>query len=236
MRKARTLHEHRPRKFRRVGDLALIKGESETKLFKTLVFNPAQGLWEIFVQFMQCNMLIQNACVFGCLRFKYSPMIWGIGITLAGTSLMLVYNSIHVWPIFSFLYPLAPLVPIFWDWEIIKICVFDDIYSNAMFWHTVLFLVISFAHTLTCYIGSEISSKRGNSLINALLSKFIRTNEIFISAVLEPVLVIGFGFIMWIGFEDYYYAIFLWIAAASEIWLQLVDKSHQIDHQNFIEM
>ncbi|MDN5215050.1 hypothetical protein QQ020_23415 [Fulvivirgaceae bacterium BMA12] len=238
-----TNHNLRPKKARKLGDLAILYGIINTPFWGLLFFKPKAALWLICGQFLRANAVILSYGLTAITRFRNSPMTTGLVMTAYFLSIVMAYNSIYVWKVFSVFVALAvPFFPILTDADDLYRLAFIDIHSQGLLIYAGVFTLASLIHNGTIYIGkgSKNVSKRGESwlylLFDKLLSRYIPVSEFFICCFIEPALAIGAGIYLWSSGIDPTFGSFLILMGANEVVLQLIDKSHQVQVQSLLNV
>ena len=234
---SKTNHDFKPKKARKLGDMALMYGAMNTPFWGLLFFKPKAALWLIAGQFLRANAVILSYGLTAITRFKYTSMTAGLGLTVSFLCIVLAYNSIYVWKVFTVFVAFAvPFFPIWTETTDLYRLVFVDIHSQGLLIYTGVFTLASLTHTVMIYAGkgNQHISKRGESwlylLLDKLLSRYIPVSEFFICCFVETSLAVGAGLLLWSSGIDPYFGALLILMGANEVLLQLVDKSHQIIH------
>lgn len=226
---------------RKLGDLPIWDGLQRTPNFKLLFTDMDAVLAKIFKDWRQFTTGILASIISVPLRVFHGKNQMGIILTISGTSLMLAANSTHIWFCFASLGIFyIPIVPFFCDWPQIYEYIFVDIRSIPLLCHTILYFLSGLINTIMVYIGkgNKEASKRGDSYIALILRKiFIRKGfmpDEFIISLIEVIFIASLGVFLWRSYQDYYYAIVLWLSAFSELCQQLNDKSYQNRHEGIL--
>lgn len=224
-------HIIKPRKTVKVSDLFIIWGAQTTPFWKTLFFKSRKEAFVMLLkQYVRFNRAAMAFQMWGLLRYKPGKNTCGMAILLFSLACMLGYNSAHV-P--DLLKPLAifaiPVLVYTKTPEELYELVFIDIESQLLLMYSGLFtLSVLINLVLITLEKSNLSdSKRGESWIVFLFSKFMSVNPFFIRCYVEPVLYIGLGVFAWLQLGDGYFGSYMIFIALAEASQELLDKSFQ---------
>lgn len=233
---------------RNFGDPALFFGCLNTPVVRLLIFNTKKGLWLLFKQWKSFNTAVMAFCMTVIFRYRFGIKNCGLGLSLSAISFLLIYNSAEI-PIICkpFALFILPFLIIWKDGEELYQMAFVDVHSQGLWIYTMMLTACSIGHVFMVYAGFGNSdlSKRGESWIYTLLTwlqkkypktKYSKINvsEYFICCYVEPIIVIVAGLVLWMYYEDRYFAVFCWLMVTCEILQQLTDKSYQIHQQSVL--
>lgn len=228
----------KPRNTLKVGDLAIIHAATKTKLWHTLFYKN----WSEFVllclkQYLRFSRSIMAFQLWSVFRWR--PGFQTMGLLSIGASLcvLLSYNSTHVegWlkPVAMFI---VPFVMFFKSPDEIYELIFIDVESRILLIYTILFTLSSLIHLVTIWVGKGNKSitKRGESLLGLVLSKFMKVDE-FVIGLCEVLILMGLGLAAYQWADDPFfglYTVFIGLAEASQL---ILDKAYQAHTESILK-
>ena len=101
-----------------------------------------------------------------------------------------------------------------------------DYESAFLLWYSVVFTLISLVHLVMIWLdkGNQSMTKRGQSWLVLLLSKYMTVNEFFICGIVQPVICMLLGIFLLNQYDDTYACIFLCVTSLAEASQQMVDN------------
>ncbi|WP_442267620.1 hypothetical protein ACSIGC_08105 [Tenacibaculum sp. ZS6-P6] len=233
-------HNITPRKTVKVSDAAILfAAVYQTQFWKTLLYKSwKETLLLLARYYFRFNKAIHAMLFWSPIRFRAGSATIGVLAIMFGVSLLLSCNSMDVpillKPIVAFC---VPLVPFFKTQDELYRLVFVDIHSCYLLIYTGLFVVSGFIHLIIVWLGfsNPSQTKRGNSLIVLVLSRWMPVNEFLICGLVEPLLGIGLGLATWHYADDVCFGIFMILISMSEAAQQWLDKAYQMHTQSVLK-
>ncbi|WP_408042344.1 hypothetical protein [Tenacibaculum litopenaei] len=219
------------RKTVRISEMAIVYGMINSPIFKPRNKNNRENkfflLLKQFFKFQRAVFAMIHGSVW---MYKVGSQTLGFfAIAIAYCSIIGI-NSIHL---ASYWKPLAigivPVVVLIKPWDALLIYWKQDIASSFIFYYGIVFLVSATVHLVMTWLGkgNSSSTKRGESWLVLILSRYTRVNEYFICGIVEPLSSIGIGLLLWFEYRDLYGCIFMCVIGLSEGTQQLIDQSHK---------
>ncbi len=227
------------RKVDRYGDLPILLQFFTNKNWMMLFSKREQSkLWSIlFSKYFKCCTAMSAYSVGALLRFRHGSQSRGLLMFTFTLSYILVFNSETVWIVFKpVMVPIAPLLPLFCDGDKIFKWGFEDIHSTGLLIYACTFAIASLTDIVFTWIGLGNSdlTKRGNSWIYILISKFTDTiDERLVQILIEPVIIAAIAFIPW-ALGDLAFAIFLWMGSISMFTQEALDEAWTVKNRALI--
>jgi hypothetical protein len=223
-----------PRKSLRVckkyGDEEIILNIFSTQFWKDLFLNKEHVGWVILAEFVKLNRYMLALSIGTFFRYKYGTRTNGFIITLLTTFMLLSWNCASVFILVKPLLELGmPLLPFFMDWQSIKTMLVDNVHSKSMFVYTIVFFAIGLFHACTIAFGygeANDRTKRGRSYLYELLFKKTSVGEYTIQGIIEPTIAALVGWLLWDVSGDYWFAVYLWLAALSQALIETMDHAN----------
>ena len=232
-------HNIKPRKTVKISDAAILWGAYKTSFWKTLLYKSSNETFLLlFKQYVRFNKAVLASMLWLPFRFKAGSQTMGILSMVCALGFLLSYNSVHV-PVL--LKPLAifiiPLLPFFKTSEELYSLTFLEIHSHYVLIYTGLFVVSGSIHLILIWFGYSDKSltKRGNSWIVWILSRWMPVNEFLICGLIEPIIAITVGVLVWKNTGDVHFAILMLLIAVAEAAQQLLDKSYQLHTESILK-
>ena len=230
------------KKNRKLSEASIIHGAKTTSFWKLLFFKTNEAFWMLFTQYLEASAQINAYCYTAVTRCKHGQLVCGLSLTAMGASIMLSFNSTHIWPgLAPFAAFAVPIIPFFNDAQELKDFVIEDIHSPALAIYCGVFVISSFVHVTMCWMGfgnKKSDSQRGLSylylLIERMLGKQIKVGMFFIH-LLEALVFTALGLYLWIEQVDTYFGSFLTIISINEAYLLLAEKSRQMHIKPLIQ-
>lgn len=230
------------KKNRKLSEASLIHGAKTTTFWKLLFFKTNEAFWMLFTQYLEASAQVNSYCYSAVTRCMHGQLVVGLSLTGMGASIMLAFNSTHVWPgLAPFAAFAVPVMPFFKNVDEIKALVIDDIHSQALAIYCGVFILSSLVHVTMCWMGfgnKKSDSQRGLSylylLTERLLGKRIKIGMFFIH-LLEALAFTSLGLYLWIEQIDTYFGSFLTIISINEVFLLSAEKSRQMHIKPLIQ-
>ncbi len=228
----------------RMGDTEVINGFFNSPFWRLVRRKPIAAIVFLIRQMFKAHAATM-AYLFTTVKATTPGLLMsGILLTAAGATLILLYNSIHVWgffeTLFSFSLPDLSVWKTHWDWEKVYQFTFEDVNSHFLVGFNICFICVSLFHTLRNWFGfgPEKSTHRGTSyfylLCKKLFSKYVTVGEFFINLI-ETAGAIALGvYLIRSGF-DAYFGYFLIGIASHEMIILIKEKSVQLHNQPFLD-
>lgn len=224
-------HIIKPRKTVKVSDLFIIWGAQTTPFWKTLFFKSSKEAFVMLLkQYMRFNRATMAFQMWGVLRYKPGKNTCGLAVLLFSLGCMLGYNSTHVPDLLKPLSIFAiPFLVYAKTPEELYELLFIETESQLLLIYSGLFTLSVLIHLVMITLGksNESDSKRGESWIVLLFSRFMSVNPFFIRCYVEPSLYIGLGLCAWLYMGDGYFGSYMVFIALAEASQELLDKSFQ---------
>lgn len=230
------------RKGRFLSESSLINGFVNSPIFRLLLFKWKEAAILLLKQFLESNSAILSSCYTFPTRIHHGQLRVGLVLGLMGCSVMLAYNSEHIW---VGLAPLAgwgvPILPFFYDYDTLYQWVVIDIRSKALLIYCGVYLLSALIHTVLAWVGlgNKNATLRGESyvfwLIRRLLSKTNINAGYFFIHFIEALGAVALGTYLWIYEIDPYFGGFLILIAGNEVVSLLTEKSRAIHHQALMD-
>ncbi len=234
----------KPKRARLLGDAALIRGLVESRIPKLILLNTGEAFYQICRQYVRANGVILSFGISIIFRYRHGSLVSGIGLTVFFLSMLLVFNSTHLWT--PALTPVAvfsiPFLPIWKSADDLYRLAFVDIHSQNLLIYAGLFTLASLTTTVMNWLGygNKNLTKRGESwlffLLDKLLSRHVKVSEFFVTCFLETGIAIGAGIYLCTYGGDPYFGAFLILMAVNEIILGLTEKSAQMHAQTILNL
>ena len=233
-------HSITPRKTVKISDASIIVAAVYlTQFWKTLLYKSWKETLLLLVRYyFRFNKAIHAMLFWSPIRCRAGNGTIGILAIVFGVSLLLSCNSTNV-PVL--LKPFAafcvPIVPFFKTQDELYQLVFTQIHSHYLLIYTGLFIISGCIHLVLIWFGlsNPSQTKRGNSLIVLVFSRWMPVNEFLICGLVEPLLGIGLGFVAWYYAEDMYFGILMILIALAEASQQFIDKAYQMHTQSVLK-
>lgn len=233
----------RVRKARQLGDPALINGFWYSPFWRLLRSKPKAAIAFLIRQMFKAHGAIMAYLFTAVKSTKPGILVSGLGLTIAGTTFLLVYNSSHVWGFFEALFSFErPDLSVWkhWDWDKVYLLTMVDVNSKLLVGYNIIFTSLSLFHTFRNWFGFGPKSlkHRGTSylylLCKKLLSRYVKVGEFFIH-LLETLAVIGIGIYLICSGFDVWFSAFLTGISSHELVILLKDKAAELHHKPLIE-
>ena len=225
-----------------LSDISILRGITQSPIPKLILFKWKEGVWMLFKQFLVANSSILSSCYTFPTRIKHGQLRVGFGIGLLGCSMMLAYNSEHIWAGLS---PLAGWViwalPFFHDFETLYQWAFVETRSQILIVYCGIYLLSTVTHNVLGYVGlgNKNATLRGEGYLYLLIRRLLyRTNinvGYFFIHFIEALGVIALGAYLWIYEIDPYFGGFLILIAGNEVISLLTEKSRAIHHKALMD-
>lgn len=228
----------RLRKVKRYGDYFIFWGAYNYPWTRLIAY-PSNGLLQAIKIYSRFSVAMMAYSVSAFFRFRFGHGVTGVAMSVATINMLLGFNSNNILILFKpFMTFVNPVLPFFLSGEELYRFTFVEIHSKSLLIFTLLFSALTAIHTGMIYFkrGNEDASKRGESWIYALLSKFMLVNETFIQMIVEPALTIllGIAFISW-G-QDLWAGVYFILAGASVAYQQAIDAAYNAFNKSIIDM
>lgn len=223
------------------GDSAIAYGIGRSKLWGLLITKPFTAFILAIGQYLQFTRAAFSYALISVFRFRFGIQSCGLILSLGSVGIMIIFNSVHIWRIFSpfALFSLTAL-PFFYDWDTIYRWLFIDIRSQALLIWSGLVLIKSSIHVVMIYggFGNEDLTKSGVSYAYIGLSKLfakirINVSEFVVAVFIESAFAIAMGCVFWFMVEDQTFGLFCFLMAFSEIVIQVKAKTAQLHRQAY---
>jgi len=227
-----------PRKTRKYGDLQLFSGLVESK-FWALSFNNQSALLDFLIgRYWKFQSVILSFFSTAFLRRNFGSHTIGLGFVLMSSVFLLCFNSVHIWKIFVpvFIW-VVPFFPFWIELDQIYDLIFVEIRSTALLYFASFHLIAGLIHVGMIWFGqcNPDLTKRGESWVYTIMSRYIPTSEFFVCGIIEPTIVFITAWLIFKFGQDETYALLLALSAANEMFLQFNDKAHQAKYESIID-
>ena len=233
-------HDIKPRKTLKISDLSILWSIKDSDFPKDFF----KRTWvESFILLVRKYLRFDNAArafqFWMVFRGKPGKKTFGLIVLFYCLVTGIAYNSIHVpYYLKPFVGIIVPFVPFFKSWEEIHTLVFVDIESPFLTLYLMLLTILTCMRLALSWLGdSNLSdTKRGESFIVRLLSKYRKVNEFFICIVVETIIGIGIGFVFWHYLNDPYLGAYMIYITLSETYQGIMDKAYQSHIESLLKI
>ena len=232
-----TTERFHARKVKKYGDLAIWWGIQNSNIWEMFIYRSNKVFLEVLKTYFRFSTAMLAYSVSAILRFRFGFQTTGGVMSIATTSMLIGFNSNHIWIIFKpFMVFINPFIPFFIKYEQLYSFICVDIHSNTLLFFTLIFTIMTIIHTFMIYFkkGNVDATKRGESWLYLLLSKVILLNETLVSMILEPLLIIFTGFAFWKWGHDAWAGIYFCLAGFSVFAQQMQDESQRAHNRTAI--
>lgn len=219
------------RKTVRISEFFIIYGFLNSKIWQYFFTDKWPKIFDLclwyYFRFSRAIIALNYSVV---IRYRFGKQTFGLLAYLTTISTCIGYNSLGIHPALK---PFAMWITPILVWgktkEELYVFLCEDIESQFLLVYSGFLILSGLVHLITIWIGKGNASisKRGDSYLVWLLSRRLKVNEFFIVAIVEPILFLGIGAILWIEFDDHYGAIFLAMATIGETIQQWIDQAHK---------
>lgn len=224
----------------KISDLAIIFGLMNTPVFKPL--DKKNKGWHhvktVVKQWLRFDCALLASMHWSIWSFKPGSQTIGLLSTLFASFCLIGFNHaelpIYLKPFSMFAIPIGMIRTETYQWAFYWKY---DYESTFLLWYSVVFLLSSLTHIVMIWLkkGNTSLSKRGESWLVFLLSKYTRVSEYLICGIVQPLITIGLGYCLWAYNDDVYAFIFLAVTSGCEAMQQLIDRANQ-EHNRSILM
>jgi hypothetical protein len=198
-------------------DPDIIRAVLNSEIWKHLFLGEKKAAWLFFKAIVLFKMELFISPLRSVLRYGHGRRTTGIIITLMSALMMIAFNTNYVVGYLATFFPLAaPVIPFFMTSDQILAATIADIRSQYLLFFGIVYLVISIIHLVFIYKGGgtthSIPTRRGTSLLYALLFNHLKLPEYIVQCFIEPILAISIGYVLLSSGTDFTCGLFLIIA------------------------
>ena len=215
------------RVFPSYGDAALLHSCFTTDFWKNLFLQNKLAVFQVLKSFLYWNIALFMSMATMVFRHQHGQRTTGFILWFSTVVTLLVFNSTEIIHFLKpFAYPMVFVFPFFIEGQLYN-WVFTEIHSFPLLVFTGLYAVMGLVQCIVIYTGNGNPSltKRGNSYLFLLLSKWGLKNELFVQAFLEPLL-LGLGATFFYLQGDFVFAFVLGASAFSVLIPEIIDHAH----------
>lgn len=225
------------RRVKLYGDLAVWHGFYSSKVWNMILYRRDKLLPEILRTYFQFNTAMLAYSVNVIFRYRFGSQTTGLIMSIVTLSMLIGFNSNNIWIIFKpIMLFINPIIPFFKDGDDLYDLVFVEIHSMTLLVFTIIFTLATLMHTIMIYIGmgNAETTKRGDSWLYILISKYMPANETFIAMIVEPLIsiLIGVAFFKW-G-DDKWAGVYFCLAGLAVFGQHMLDESQRAHNRTAI--
>jgi len=219
----------------RFGDVAMINQLIHSKIWRQLYSGDIKAWFSVFVWLVNIKIEMFASSARHIFRFNHGRHSTGILTSLWTISMMVAFNSASEFGFMVTFVPFfLPVLPFLIPVEKIEQMALIDVRSEALLVVILVYTLCSIIHVLFIYLEkgeTRDHAKRGTSILHVILKKILPVNEYFVQIIIEPMILILAGYIAIDLFFDPVLGVFLFLAAGSLFFQEIVDGVFRYVHR-----
>ena len=222
---------HSLRVIPRFGDIALFIQLMRSKIWQQFYTGDKKPWWTILVWIINAKIEMFALVFRSLFRYNMGKHTTGFIFLVWSFTLLAAFNAQHsISFLVSFIPFIAPGFIFFIPSDELYSHLFIEVRSQILLVLMVLFLLVQSIHVIRLYMtknGNQSGTKRGSSWLKTSIPIIKKCSEYLIQGIIEPVLILLFG---WLGFEffqDTTFFAFSGISALCLFYQEFYEKAFQ---------
>ena len=215
------------------GDVAMIIGFIHSKIWQQFYLSSKKPYWTISKWFINAKIEMFALSGRSILRYNHGSNTTGVMMSIWALAMMIAFNA-AIWfgPALTFIPFISPILVFIFPKEVFNY-ITVEYRSPFMLGLMITFVISQSVHIIMQNRKTKMpmdKNKRGQSLIMLCIPERYNINEYWVQCIVEPLLIAGIGYGVFLAYADMVFFAFMICTAVSIMLQEMADGLFRAYH------